>query len=80
MTAKLLTPPVEEKPMKRLLRRKGSHTYFQEGKWTDNPSQATSFEDVVEVAEVCARYNLTDVEMALRYETASEDVFATTIR
>jgi hypothetical protein len=80
MTAKLLAPPVEEKPIKRLLRRKHSDEYFQEGGWTKNPNQATSFGDVVEVAEVCARYGLTNVEMALRFEMAAEDVFSTTIR
>ena len=79
MTAKRFTG-IQQSPVKRLLRRKHSLEYFQEGGWTTNPSLATTFDDVVEVAEVCARYGLTDVEMALRFDKASDDLFSTTIR
>ncbi len=79
MTAKRFAK-TEPQPIRRLLRRKDSREYFQEGKWTSNPSQATTFEDVVEVAEVCARYGLTDVEVALRFDQAAEDLFSTSIR
>ncbi len=79
MTAKRFTG-LEAQPIRRLLRRKDSLEYFREGGWTTNPSQATTFEDVVQVAEVCARYGLSDVELALRYDKAAEDLFSTTIR
>ncbi len=79
MTAKRFTK-IEDKPIRRLLRRRDSLEYFQEGGWTSNPSQATTFGDVVEVAEVCARYGLKDVELALRFDMAAEDLFSTPIR
>lgn len=70
----------EEKAIKRFLRHKSSREYFKNGGWTSNPEEADSFSDVVEVAQTCVRYGLSDVEMALRYEAAACDVFCTTIR
>lgn len=67
-------------PIKRVLRHKKSHEYFKDGDWTDNPKEASCFSDVVEVVEICTRYGLNDVELALRFETAECDVFCTTIR
>jgi len=39
-----------------------------------------SFSDVVEAAAACARYGLSDVELALRFEPGASDVFCTPLR
>jgi len=80
MSAKTLETPVSERPIKRLLRHKASHEYFKEGGWTTDPRDADCFSDVVEAARICARYGLSDVELALRYEAGAHDVFCTPIR
>lgn len=79
MSAKTLQTS-EDRTIKRLLRHQTSREYFKNGTWTNNPAEADSFSDVVEAAETCARYGLSDVEVALRYEMASHDVFCTKIR
>jgi hypothetical protein len=70
----------EDKAIRRLLRRRDSREYFQGGAWTPDPTEAQTFEDVVEAAEACARYGLRDVELALRFDQAAEDVFSVVIR
>jgi hypothetical protein len=65
--------------IKRVLRHRDSREYFKDGGWTNNPNEADCFSDVVEAAEICARYRLNDVELALRFETGC-DVFCTPIR
>ncbi len=80
MSAKTLEPTLPERSIKRFLRHKASREYFKEGSWTSNPDEASSFSDVVEVAETCARYGLSDVELAVRYEFANTDVFCTSLR
>jgi hypothetical protein len=69
-----------EMGVKRVLRRGGSREYFKDGGWTDNPEEANSFSDPVEVAETCARYGLTGVELALRIDARATDLFCTAIR
>jgi hypothetical protein len=66
--------------IKRVLRHRESKAYFKNGGWTCNAEEADSFEDVVQVAEACVRYELSDVEVALRFEAANCDVFCTSIR
>ena len=80
MTAKLIPDALEPQPVKRLLRRKASRDYFQPDGWTTRPEDAQSFSDVVEAVETCARYNLSNIELALRYEAGSCDLFCTPIR
>ncbi len=80
MSARILSTGTAEQAIKRVIRRRGSREYFLDGQWTTNPEQAQSFGDVVEAAEVCARYGLTDVELALRFDKGAEDVFSTLIR
>jgi hypothetical protein len=65
--------------VKRVLRDKNSKKYFKDGGWTRNPKEASGFSDVVEAAQICIRYDLNDVELALRFETGC-DVFCTPIR
>ncbi|PWU18589.1 MAG: hypothetical protein C5B50_08720 [Verrucomicrobia bacterium] len=66
--------------MKRLLRHRASREYFKSGAWTRNPHEAETFSDIVEAAQVCARYGLSDVELALRLDPGAEDVFCTPLR
>jgi hypothetical protein len=70
----------EQNAIKRLLRHRGTREFFKDDGWTENPDEARSFSDVVEVAEVCARHGLSDVEIALRVETRACDVFCTPVR
>lgn len=69
-----------EKPVRRLLRHKGSEEYFKDGGWTTNPDEAKNFSDALEVAETCARLNLNGVELTLRFDSKASDVFCITIR
>jgi hypothetical protein len=80
MAARKVNKSGHGKAIKRVLRHKRSHEYFKDGGWTDNPKEANGFSDAVEVAEICVRYGLSDVELALRYESAACDVFCTPIR
>jgi hypothetical protein len=66
--------------IKRVLRRIDSQQYFQQGAWTADPTQAQTFEDVVQAAEACARYGLMDVELALRFDKGAGDFFSVVIR
>ena len=79
MPVKSIEERMEQTTIKRVLRRKSSREYFKEDGWTDNPDEAKSFNDVVEVAETCARYRLNDVELALRVHPQAADVFCTPI-
>jgi hypothetical protein len=66
--------------IKRVLRHKNSKKYFKDGGWTRNPKEASGFSDVVEAAQICIRYDLNNVELALRFESGACDVFCTPIR
>ena len=80
MSAKRVENGTEQTRLKRVLRHKASREYFKDGGWTNNPEEAMTFNDVVEVAETCSRYGLNDVEIALRVHSQAADVFCTTIR
>ena len=80
MSAKTINGNDQESTIKRLLRHRSSLAYFKDGDWTHNPTEANSFSDVVEAAETCARYGLSDVEIALRLESSTCDVFCTQLR
>jgi len=68
---------LREKPMKRLLRRKNTCEYFNGDGWTQNPHEAKTFSDIVEVAETCAQHRLAGVELAFRIHVEAADVFCT---
>ncbi len=80
MPAKTLNGSGEETTVKRVLRHRQSQEYFKRGGWTSNPEEADTFVDVVEVAEICAKYGLSDVELAVRLRESACDVFCTPIR
>ena len=80
MSAKRVENQVNQTTIKRVLRDKTSREYFKEGGWTNDPEEAMTFNDVVEVAETCARYGLINVEIALRVHSQGADVFCTSIR
>ncbi len=79
MSAKTLTSN-QDQTIKRFVSHRSSREYFKNGGWTTNPQEADCFSDAVEAAQVCARYGLSDVELALRYASATHDVFCTPIR
>jgi len=79
MSAKTIES-TQDRTIKRILRHRSSREYFKQGGWTRDPEQADSFSDVVEVAQTCARYGLSDVELALRYSSGGHDLFCTSIR
>ncbi len=66
--------------IKRVLRSRDSHQYFDGQGWTDNPEEAKSFTDVVEAAGLCAQLGLSNVELAVRVRSASCDLFCTPVR
>jgi hypothetical protein len=80
MSAKTISRSIEDKPIKRVLRHRSSSAYFKDGGWTHKLEEAHSFSDVVEAAETCARYGLSDVELALRYDAAATDLFCVSLR
>ena len=80
MSAKADNQTAGAQPVRRFLRHRASRAYFKDGGWTPDPAEANTFCDVLEVAETCARYGLSDVEVALRYEATSCDLFCTTLR
>jgi len=80
MSAKNLNGKITEQTMKRFLRRRSSREYFAPCGWTRNPEEAVNFSDVVEAAQTCARYGLSDVELALRFTPQASDVFCTPLR
>ncbi len=80
MSAKTISGRTHEKAIRRFLRHKGSQEYFKDGGWTNNPEEANSYSDILEAAEICARYELSDVELAIRFDVGAGDVFCTAIR
>jgi len=70
----------DEQEVKRMLRHRESKAYFRDGAWISNAEEADCFEDVEQAAEACLRYGLSGVEVALRFEAASCDLFCTAIR
>lgn len=69
-----------EHKIKRLLRHRGTGEYFKDDGWTKNLGDAKSFDDVVEVAEVCARWGLIDVELMLCVSGSGAELFCTPMR
>lgn len=80
MAAKKLDESFHEQCIRRMLRHRASKAYFKDGSWTHSAEEADSFSDVLQVAEACVRYDLSDVEVALRFKEANCDVFSTPIR
>ncbi len=80
MPAKVLSGGAADWTIKRVLRHRRSQEYFKDGGWTNKPEEANSFSDIVEAAEICARYGLSDVELAIRFDVGAGDVFCTAIR
>lgn len=80
MAAKSLNPTFQEPAIRRVLRHRESKAYFTHGGWTGNAEEAENFTDVVQVAEACVRYGLSDVELALRFEASTGDLFCMPIR
>ncbi len=69
-----------ERPIKRVVRHKHSREYFTGSGWTKNLEEARLFEDSLEAAHTCAHCGLTAVEMVLRLEGGSSDLYCTELR
>ena len=67
-------------PLRRLLRHRPTHTYFKDGGWTANAEEAHNCSDILEAAQICARHGLSEVDLILRIEGATSDVFSTPLR
>ncbi|HEV2393996.1 MAG TPA: hypothetical protein VG146_16710 [Verrucomicrobiae bacterium] len=80
MSAKTTNGTDIESRVKRVLRHRASRAYFKHGGWTSNAEEADSFSDAVEAAEICVRYGLNNVELALRYHAAGSDLFCVVMR
>ena len=79
MASKSKSNSIHQERAKRILRHRSSNEYFKEGAWTDNPEEATNFEDIVEAAETCSRFGLQNVELAVRLSAHASDMFATAL-
>ena len=53
----------------RLVRHRRSRAYFENGRWTESAEAATNFPSIQQVAEACQKYQLTDVELVMRFES-----------
>src|SRR5262249_54822917 len=65
-----------EKPIRRVIRRRNSQEDFAGPGWTDNPDEARVFADSLEAAQVCAAYGLVGMEIALRVTGVNSDLFS----
>ncbi len=65
------------KPMKRVLRHVDSRKYFTGGGWSEHMHEATTFPDVLEAAQSCVQHRLRNVELALRMDGGTSDIFCT---
>jgi len=80
LTAVSADPKRTLEPVKRLVRHRATRHYFKNGDWTADPLQASVFADSVDAVQACVRYDLTDVELALRIGTRTCDLFSTPLR
>ncbi len=69
-----------ERPISRFLRRKHSQEYFTGTGWSRNIEDAKTCADALEAVQTCLRFRLENVEMVLRVNGASHDLFCTEIR
>jgi hypothetical protein len=67
---------LNEKPIRRVIRRRNSEEYFTDNGWTNNPEEARVFADSLEAAQVCANYGLVGMEIALRITGAEAELFS----
>lgn len=57
---------LDTRMQRRVLRHRFSQTYFKDGAWTKNLDEASDFPNVRQVAEICLRHHLRDVDLVLR--------------
>ena len=74
-----ITKTISERPIRRMLRRKESQDYFTGDGWTGNIDEAKTFSDALEAVQTCLRWRLENVEIVLRVNGASHDLFCTDI-
>lgn len=76
--ASTLNSGERQRPVQRVLRRRGSREYLKDNGWTEKPDEAITFDDALEAAEACIRLGLKDIDLVLRVPAG--DVFCTPIR
>ncbi len=64
----------------RILRHKATRAYFAQNGWTQDPREARNFPDVLDAARACVENELIDVELVVRLQPDSSDVFRTWLR
>jgi hypothetical protein len=64
----------------RLLRCRRTKRYLAEKGWTEDLESAKVFCDVMEAAQACVRHGLVDVELVLRANGGSAELFTTLVR
>ncbi len=69
-----------ERPIRRVLRHKSSREYFTGSGWTQDPEAARSFQDSLEAVQTCVQWGLTGVEIVLRLQGGTADLFCTELR
>ncbi len=75
----LVNEHIKERPIRRVLRRKQTQEYFTGRGWTREAEQALTFRDCVEAAQICAHCGFSDVEMVLRIQGGTADLYCTAL-
>jgi hypothetical protein len=78
--AELMKDPALQPPINRLIRCRQTQKYFKDGDWTEDPLQASTFADEIEAVRACIEHGLMNIELVLRAQGASSDLFSTPIR
>ncbi len=71
---------LNERQIRRLLRRKRTREYFTGSGWSQHVEHARTFADSLEAAQVCADWGLSEVEIVLRLNNATTDLYCTQLR
>jgi hypothetical protein len=78
--AEALKQPARQKFINRMIRCRRTFRYFKNGDWTEDPVQASTFSDQIEVVRTCVRYGLNNIGLVLRVPGGETDLFCTPIR
>lgn len=66
--------------VKRLIRCRKTHRYYNGEGWTSDPRAAKSFAHVIDAARVCADKQLENVDLVLQLAEAKTELFSTPMR
>ncbi len=71
---------IADRPIRRVLRRKNSEQYFTGTGWTPHFNEARTFPDSLAAAQACAHSSLSEVELVLRIQGGTTDLYRTELR